>query len=90
MLRIPARRARNDDPAAAQLQRQAARPPEPACPAAYGPRTPPCPMRNQAPMVTGARLAYALDWGQEGHRPRLVPAWLFSRQGTGDPVAYPA
>ncbi|MFD0687900.1 hypothetical protein [Actinomadura fibrosa] len=74
-----------------RLQREAAHPrwSVKGCPAAYG-ATPPCPMRNPSPDVTGARFAYALDWGAEGNGPRLVPAWLFTRRGNGELIAYPA
>ncbi|MBA9005438.1 hypothetical protein [Thermomonospora cellulosilytica] len=74
-----------------RLRQEAARTPSSGrlCPAAYGSATPPCVMRNPSPLVTGARFAYALDWA-DGHHPRLVPAWLFTRQGTDEPVAFPA
>lgn len=84
----------------ARLQAQAARQPvgQPICPAAFQPRnaaprklTPPCVNMNAVHTVTGARFAMALDWGNEGYHPRLVPAWLFTVQGGHDTsVAFPA
>ncbi|MDO3705007.1 hypothetical protein Q3W71_25400 [Micromonospora sp. C28SCA-DRY-2] len=76
----------------ARLQQEAAATPSSGqlCPAAHGAGTPPCARRNPSANVTGARFVYALDWGNDGHHPRLVPAWLFSREGTDEPVAFPA
>jgi hypothetical protein len=84
----------------ARLQAQAARQPvgQQICPAAFQPRdvaprklTPPCVNMNAVHTVTGARFAMALDWGDEGYHPRLVPAWLFTVQGShGTSVAFPA
>jgi hypothetical protein len=76
----------------ARLQQEAAGTPSSGqlCPAAYGAVTPPCVRRNPSPNVTGARFAYALDWVNDGHHPRLVPAWLFTMQGTDEPIAFPA
>ncbi|MFC0506527.1 hypothetical protein [Micromonospora costi] len=76
----------------ARLQQEAAGTPSSGqlCPVAYGAGTPPCVRRNPSPDVTGARFVYALDWANDGHHPRLVPAWLFTRQGTDEPIAFPA
>lgn len=75
-----------------QLQREAAQRPagNKHCPVTYQARTPPCQILNPYPMTTKARFAYAVDWKAEGYRPRLIPAWLFTRQGTEAPVAFPA
>jgi hypothetical protein len=71
-----------------RLQQQAARipPSGKACPVS----TPPCVKRNSTANVVSARFAYALDWRSDGHRPRLVPSWLFTLQGNDEPIAYPA
>ncbi|MFB4301835.1 hypothetical protein [Actinomadura sp. NTSP31] len=76
----------------ARLQTQAARPPtaSKACPAADRPQSPPCPPPRLPSLVTGARFVYALDWGTEGHHPRLVPAWLFTREDAPDPAVFAA
>ncbi|MEV4543967.1 hypothetical protein [Micromonospora echinaurantiaca] len=78
--------------ALARLQQEAAATPSSGqlCPIAYGAVTPPCIPRNPSPNVTGARFVYALDWANDGHHPRLVPAWLFTRQDTDEPIAFPA
>ncbi|MFB4319918.1 hypothetical protein [Actinomadura sp. 21ATH] len=75
-----------------RLQQQAARPRKAskACPAVFRPHSPGCPPPTVPSLVTGARFAYALDWGLEGHRPRLVPAWLFTRQGVPAPAVFAA
>jgi hypothetical protein len=76
----------------ARLQQEAAGTPSSGklCPAAYGAVTPPCVRRNPSPNVTGARFVYALDWVNGGHHPRLVPAWLFTSEGTDELIAFPA
>jgi hypothetical protein len=76
----------------ARLQAEAAQQAgQQTCPAAFQPRnfasvnlTPPCVNMNTVHTVTGARFAMALDWGSEGYHPRLVPAWLFTVQGSRD------